>query len=348
MDQGEPNAQLKRRGMLAGVAAVVAGALAKVGQPGRVEAGHTGPLDNVFHLEVVNNQATPGDETVSAITSPTVLVSDASGDALRVRNLRGGGEAIEAIAGPGQSTPTFGLRGGTGVVARGGSFGGFGIDATGGNSPLGDGGDGILAHGGSSSSGTGGVGVEGVGGSGTKDGVGVRGNSVRSIGVLGVGSGSAATFAVPAEAAGVYGLASSNTGVRGQSTSNFGVYGTSANSTGVAGDSPNYIGVFGNSNGGVGMWANSSTGYALYGVSTAGIGLYGSSGSYIGISAASGSSTGLFATSNTGLAAFFQGPVQVQGSFTVIGGPKSAAVPHPDGSHRRMYCVESTESWFDD
>ena len=29
-------------------------------------------------------------------------------------------------------------------------------------------------------------------------------------------------------------------------------------------------------------------------------------------------------------------------------GAKSAAVPHPDGSHRRLYCVESPESWFED
>jgi len=25
-----------------------------------------------------------------------------------------------------------------------------------------------------------------------------------------------------------------------------------------------------------------------------------------------------------------------------------AAVPHPDGSHRRLYCLESPESWFED
>ena len=38
----------------------------------------------------------------------------------------------------------------------------------------------------------------------------------------------------------------------------------------------------------------------------------------------------------------------VNGNFTAIGGSKSAAVPHPDGSHRRLYCVESPESWFED
>jgi hypothetical protein len=41
------------------------------------------------------------------------------------------------------------------------------------------------------------------------------------------------------------------------------------------------------------------------------------------------------------------GNVFVNGSFTV-GGKKSLAVPFPDGSHRRLYCVESPENWFED
>jgi hypothetical protein len=40
--------------------------------------------------------------------------------------------------------------------------------------------------------------------------------------------------------------------------------------------------------------------------------------------------------------------VIVGGDFTVVGGAKSAAVPHPDGTHRRLYCVESPENWFED
>ena len=31
-----------------------------------------------------------------------------------------------------------------------------------------------------------------------------------------------------------------------------------------------------------------------------------------------------------------------------MGGPKNAAVPHPDGTHRLVYCTESPESWFED
>jgi len=47
------------------------------------------------------------------------------------------------------------------------------------------------------------------------------------------------------------------------------------------------------------------------------------------------------------LAGYFAGDVQVTGNFTVFGA-KNAAVPHPDGSHRRVYSVESPESWFED
>jgi hypothetical protein len=173
-----------------------------------------------------------------------------------------------------------------------------------------------------------------IGNSGTKSAViGLQGNSV----------------SVPPGVAGVVGASNSNVGVRGQSTSSYGVFGASTNSTGVGGNSPNYIGVYGQTNGGVGVWGSGSSGYGLYGVSTSGIGIYGSSGSYIGVSASSGTSTALFAASNSGLAAYFQGPVQVQGNFTVLPGfAKSVAVPHPDGSTRRMYCMESPESYFED
>ena len=45
---------------------------------------------------------------------------------------------------------------------------------------------------------------------------------------------------------------------------------------------------------------------------------------------------------NSNFAGFFNG------NFLVVGGTKSAGVPHPDGSYRALYCVESPESWFED
>ena len=38
----------------------------------------------------------------------------------------------------------------------------------------------------------------------------------------------------------------------------------------------------------------------------------------------------------------------LEGGLTIVGGIKSAAVPHPDGSHRQLYCMESPENWFED
>ncbi|WP_142331240.1 exosporium leader peptide-containing protein [Bacillus cereus] len=41
------------------------------------------------------------------------------------------------------------------------------------------------------------------------------------------------------------------------------------------------------------------------------------------------------------------GNLLINGNFTATG-TKAATVPHPDGSHRTLYCVESPESWFED
>lgn len=84
-------------------------------------------------------------------------------------------------------------------------------------------------------------------------------------------------------------------------------------------------------------------GFAIYGLSARGHGL-------VGATAAAGAAAVVGATNGVAgaYAAAFYGPVIVSGNFTVVGGAKSAAVPHPDGSHRRMYCLESPESWFED
>jgi hypothetical protein len=84
-------------------------------------------------------------------------------------------------------------------------------------------------------------------------------------------------------------------------------------------------------------------GFAIYGLSAKGHGL-------VGATAATGAAAVVGATNGVpgAYAAAFYGPVVVAGDFTVVGGAKSAAVPHPDGSHRRLYCTESPESWFED
>jgi hypothetical protein len=108
-------------------------------------------------------------------------------------------------------------------------------------------------------------------------------------------------------------VAGSGTGVRGESTDGIGVYGISTNSHGCGGSTfkAGYAGLFGTGN------VPGSTGFYAAGVA--------------------GASAG-----------FFEGAVTVRGAFQVVGGPKNALVPHPDGSHRRMYCQESPEPWFED
>jgi hypothetical protein len=52
-------------------------------------------------------------------------------------------------------------------------------------------------------------------------------------------------------------------------------------------------------------------------------------------------------TGGAGNAGYFSGSVWVTGSHTVQG-TKSAVVPHPDGSFRRLYALEAPESLFED
>jgi hypothetical protein len=83
-------------------------------------------------------------------------------------------------------------------------------------------------------------------------------------------------------------------------------------------------------------------GFGIYGISANGHGLVGATAA-AGGAAVVGASNGVAGA----YAGAFYGSVVVSGAFTVFGA-KSAAVPHPDGSHRRLYCLESPESWFED
>jgi hypothetical protein len=83
-------------------------------------------------------------------------------------------------------------------------------------------------------------------------------------------------------------------------------------------------------------------GFGVYGLSAKGHGLVGATAT-AGGAAVVGATNGVVGA----YAGALYGPVVVSGDFTVFGA-KSAAVPHPDGTHRRLYCVESPESWFED
>ena len=168
-----------------------------------------------------------------------------------------------------------------------------------------------------------GYGVFGAGGfgvNGTGESVGVFGSG--PIGVIGGGT---------------------TTGVSGIGNTS-GVLGTSLNASGVGvrGDIPNStnaastIAVYGanlsSSDGG----APGAGGFGCYGVSLKGHGLVGATGT-AGGGAVVGATNGV----SGAWAGIFYGPVAITGL-------KSAAVAHPDGTHRLLYCVESPESWFED
>lgn len=121
------------------------------------------------------------------------------------------------------------------------------------------------------------------------------------------------------------------TGVNGRTGSGYGVYGEADSGAGVFGVSNTLFGVYGYS----------------YGTGGAAVGVYGVANTGEGIAAISQTGTALHANSISGTAGIFDGPVIINGSLTVSG-IKSAAVPGADGEPRRMYCLESPVSYFED
>jgi hypothetical protein len=178
--------------------------------------------------------------------------------------------------------------------------------------------------------------------------VGYSGSSNLPVGVLGAADSSTSGTGVLGfgclDGPGVFGITYTGPGVLGQSS--FGV--------GVLGQSPSF-GVRGELTG-------SANGYAMFAVNgssyqgpypgTGGWALYAASQwghALVGASLTPGAA-GFVGSNNSVAGAYaglFYGPVVVTGDFTVTGA-KSAAVAHPDGSHRRVYCTESPESWFED
>lgn len=213
---------------------------------------------------------------------------------------------------------------------------------------------------------------------------GVRGESTTSQGVYGKSASSAGVAGISTSYDGVYGRSASGIGVHGLSASSIGVYGSGAGEPGVRGDSNSNAGVLGMSATGVGVhgwstggaagvsgycaagrglhgrsvsgtgvFAESSTGIAILGMQNSSQispahGVVGFSQTGYGVAAASMGQPSLYAVAGNNLAALFKGDVEVRGAFKVVGGPKSAVVPHRDGTHRQLYCVESPESWFED
>ena len=214
---------------------------------------------------------------------------------------------------------------------------------------------------------------------------GVRGTSTTSTGVYGTSGSGYGAVGTSNSSYGVYGYSNSSYGVYGGSGSGYGAVGASSSGYGVYGISTSSYGVYGYSSGDHAIYGYLGTttagkagvfgfgrGTGTYGVrgdgSTGGIGVYGSAAGGYGVvgRADVGDAAALYGSSSTpnvpafyavnyaapsppnSNAGFFIGQVYINGPFIVAGGPKSAAVPHPDGTHRLLYCVESPEAWFED
>ncbi|HSU14095.1 hypothetical protein [Longimicrobium sp.] len=194
-----------------------------------------------------------------------------------------------------------------------------------------------------------------------------RSRSNRAPGVFGVCEQMTGVAGRSTSAPGVFGESVRQAGVMGRSTSSAGVFGfgdapfqvpgvpagvlgVNDKSVGVLGSSAEVIGVWGNTNRGIGIvgTTDSGEGVPTDRITDQGIGVIGLATSGIGIVGMSTSGTGVFGSSTTGLAGHFKGPVTVEGDITIIGGIKSAPVPHPDGSHTQFYSIESRERWFED
>ena len=201
--------------------------------------------------------------------------------------------------------------------------------------------------------------INGIEGVGSGSGSGVFGTSSNGNGVFGTyGTGAPAyTYGggvvgtAPDNGQGVSGICngSGGYGVIGVSDSGYGMYGLTASGTGVYGSSTSGTGVYGSSTSGSGVYGTAGTGgYGVQGraTGTSGAALYGSSTNpnvpaFYAVNYAA-------PTPPNSIAGYFIGEVYINGPLVIAGGPKSAAVPHPDGSHRLLYCVESPESWFED
>lgn len=271
--------RLKRRGLIAGAAALAAGVLA-ARSAGEVDA-------NTGDTLVIGNAATaPGYQNGFAMTWLAAAVGGKPG--LRVTNSTA--STYDDVADGVQGYATG--NGPAGVYGRNDAGGRVGVhgNAAGGTAVYGQS--------------NGGQGVTGV--SGTAFGVYASGGAA----AVYAGGGTFGVYAVPGAGAGAGVYATTSTNSAHAVQANVGA-GTMAH--GVVGSvaTAGWIGVLGQ--------AGAAGAFGLYGLAQV-------AGAYAG---------------------YFSGKVVVAGDFSVTGS-KSAAIPHPDGTHRLVYCVEAPEAWLED
>ena len=319
-----------RRGLLAGLAGVVAAAMLKVTGTEKAEAVHGGNMligslnteDTGQRTFIVGDVA--GNPTFVGYNGVAPF-SNGSADGLqgtteKVTNFAAGVRGI-GKATTGTPIGVHGVAQGSGTIGIGvlGASPGVAGAAPALTSTLGvvgvAAGQGVRGVGFSN-----GIGVEGVSNSGafntdiTPEGTG------SGIGVLGKSSTGTAVKGISPSGIGVFGLSDAQVGVFGQSSAAPGVEGTSSNSLGIRGTSTNFVGI-------VGISTNN---HGLYG-STSGLTSYGI------IAENTGGGPGLFVTGS----AFINGSLQVTGA-------KNAVIKMQDGTNAVVYCQEAPEPYFED
>ncbi|MGI8857334.1 MAG: hypothetical protein ACR2JW_16445 [Thermomicrobiales bacterium] len=355
---------LRRRGLLAGAAALTAGLIA---------AGKTEPVsaNTGNFLKLGDMPTTIPSNTNNYVEAPTVVVYN--GAAVGVDNIFTISEGINssasnfpaAIAGYAyqSGSAATGLYGLSNVASGHGVVGAVTSLATNGIGVLGDG----TTLNSGNAAGT--IGVQGLGNSIGVQGKGPTGVEGRSTagngpGVVGYATGvytGTVGYGGPNGGPGVFGIGGTkgtNTakgaGVVGQTTDaanpgavNAGVYGSASDGTGVAGTSITGSGVAGGS----GSATPGTAGGFFYTTANSGSGVVGQC-----FNPGGGAAAFVGAANAPNYAAFFTGDVVVTGNFVVAsinghatGGGKSAAVQHPLTKDTRLvYCVESPDAWFED
>src|SRR5688572_17280115 len=339
--------EVVRRGLLAGLAALGAGAAMKLTGAKTAHADHdttTGytPV-GVMHIGVVNDggDAANNNLNFTSLTSHTALVANRDVPVMTFRNnSTGSGAYVVNEISCGSAAASAAITGCNFPNDTKAAV--FGTDGRESND------------------------FKGVYGK-SSEGTGVRGESVSRNGVFGLSSAGDPSVIQPPAAhgtvagvvgqgvnrIGVRGISNERPGVQGESGTNYGVYGSSANGG---------IGVFGLTTTGAGMWGQSVSYIGVVGYATNAVGVYGFGGA-AGMLAESNTGNGAIAFAKVAnvaalhaentvagpgkLAARFVGDIVITGSYTATG-TKSAVVPHPDGSMRTLYCTEATEGYFED
>jgi hypothetical protein len=156
-------------------------------------------------------------------------------------------------------------------------------------------------------------------------GVGVSGQGYTGVGGMSTASGGRGVIgsaSVDSTSVGVLGISSTGYGFQGFTSAPPPAAGAAATNTSVGGSA---------------FVANASA--------TTGSGI----GAYVTCASAGGFGLAAYNThAGGGYAAYFSGSVLITGALEVMGAPKNALVQDDAGSLRRMYSMESPESWFED